>query len=270
MKSSEMTPHLTDDDLVLHFYGEARPGREADVEEHLRACPACQLVWTDLVETLKLVDAARVPEPEADFEQKMWARVQQALPAGESDTASHTRVLPFRLRQRLVVPFAIVATAAAAVFLVFALTGRLDRTNTSNDSQQAAARVPLDRAAHERVLLTALDGHFQRSEMLLVEMMNASASGATDELGFERQTADDLLSSSRLYRQSAQQNGNVRLAQMLDELELVLVEIARTPDHADRNDLRSLRARIENDDLLFKVRAVSRQIEERQKTLATE
>jgi len=267
-----MTPHPTDDDLVLHFYGEARPGHEAAVEEHLRACPACQAVWTDLAETLKLVDNARAPEPDDAFEQRIWARVQDAISAPEADVAPASgRVLPFRMRDRFAIPVALLATAAAAVILVFALTGRfLPTTTAPKPPAVTKATMPLDRAARERVLLTALDDHFQRSEMLLVELMNASATGSTDELGFERQTADDLVASSRLYRQSAQLNGNVRLAQMLDDLELVLVEIARTPDRVDRTDLRSLRARIENDDLLFKVRAVSKQIEERQKTLATE
>jgi Zn-finger nucleic acid-binding protein len=266
-----MTPHLTDDDLVLHFYGEARPGHEAAVEEHLRTCPACQAVWTDLAETLRLVDNARAPEPDDAFEQRMWARVQDALSAPDVDVApARGRVLPFRISDRFAVPFAMLATAAAAVILVFALTGRLWPTAAPKAPAVTKATTTLEPAARERVLLTALDEHFQRSEMLLVELMNASATGTADELRFERQTADDLVASSRLYRQSAQLNGNVRLAQMLDELELVLVEVARAPDRVDRTDLRSLRARIENDDLLFKVRAVSKQIEERQKSLATE
>ena len=109
-------------------------------------------------------------------------------------------------------PFAVLATAAAAVFVVFALTGHVWRPGEPAVSRVSPVRVPLDPAARERVLLTALDDHFQRSEMLLIEVMNASASSSGDELGFERDTADDLVASSRLYRQTAA-NGNARLAQ---------------------------------------------------------
>jgi hypothetical protein len=102
-----------------------------------------------------------------------------------------------------------------------------------------------------------------------VEVMNTPEAGAV-ELGFERDTADELLGSSRLYRLSAQQNGDARLAQMLEDLESVLVEIARSPEHVTRRDFDSLRARIADDNLLFKVRAVSKQIHERQRSLSTE
>jgi hypothetical protein len=275
MKDHEMisTPHPTEDELILHFYGESQPDDEAILDAHLRSCPACAAIWADLSDTLKLTDSARVPEPDATFEQKMWARIQPVLPTEDdlgAPQSTAARLLPFRLRTPLQVAAGI-AAAAAIVALVVASgrIGRTDRLPRTVASTASAASTPADRAARERVLLTALDEQFQRSELLLVEVMNAEQSGTT-ELGFERQTADDLLASGRLYRAAAQQNGNVRLAQMLEELELVLVEIARSPDRMDQRDLSSLRARIENDDLVFKVRALTKQIEGRQKTLATE
>jgi len=73
-----------------------------------------------------------------------------------------------------------------------------------------------------------------------------------------------------VYRVSATQNGDTRLAAMLQDLESVLVEIARSPDKINRQDFNSLRARIDGDNLLFKVRAVSNQIHDRQRVLSTE
>ena len=71
--------HPTEDDLILHFYGEGRDN-EARVDDHVHACPQCQEVWDDLTETLKMVDAAQVPEPDSGFERVMWARVSRELP----------------------------------------------------------------------------------------------------------------------------------------------------------------------------------------------
>jgi hypothetical protein len=264
------TPHPTEEELILHFYGDADPEDESAVDDHLRACPACQGAWTEVVETLRLADAAQVPEPDRGFEERMWARIQPALGSESTSTSSFSgsgRLLPFRLREPLRIAAGIGAVAALVALAV--ATGRLSRHAPAPAAPVAVSREAMDPAARERVLLTALDDHFQRSELLLVEVMNAEQSG-TGDLGFERQTADDLVASSRLYRAAAQQNGNVRLAQMLEDLELVLVEIARSPDRLDHRDLSSLRARIENDDLVFKVRALTKQIEGRQKSLATE
>jgi hypothetical protein len=50
---------------------------------------------------------------------------------------------------------------------------------------------------------------------------------------------------------------------MLDDLEPVLVEVARSPVRLDQQDRDWLRTRIDDDNLLFKVRAVTSDIRER-------
>ena len=75
------------------------------------------------------------------------------------------------------------------------------------------------------------------------------------------------MASGRLYRVTAQENGDLQLARMLDDLESVLVEVASGPEPVARKDFQSLRTRIGDQNLLFKVRAVSTQIQQRQKRL---
>jgi hypothetical protein len=98
--------------------------------------------------------------------------------------------------------------------------------------------------------------------------MNAPEATASD-FTFAREAAGDLVASGRLYRATAEQNGNTRLAAMLDDLESVLVDVAKT-DKMNTADLQSLRTRITNSNLLFKVQALANDVRERQKTLATE
>jgi hypothetical protein len=264
-----MHPHLTEDELTLHFYGDGHVDHEAAVDAHLRSCEACQAMWAEITQSLKMADAVMVPEPDAGFERAMWARIQQALPAGPPRSTVFESLFGTPETRGRLSGWFVPALSLAAAIAVVALAGRGWQAGPRAVPAGPPAARAADPAGRERVLLTALGDHFQRSEMLLVEVMNATAS-PSQELGFERQTADDLVESSRLYRQAAQQNGNARLAQMLEDLESVLVEIARSPDRVDRTDFRTLRARIDQDDLLFKVRAVSKQLEDRQKNLSTE
>jgi hypothetical protein len=245
--------HPSDDDLVLHFYGDA--DKDADrVDAHLRTCPSCAMTWAELRETLSLVDAATTPEPGAGFERVVWARLRQALPARPTAW----------WRARRLVPIA----ALAVVTIAVGITGYRWRATSPAVAPVLEAPVSAEATARrrERVLLTALDDHFEQTEVLLVELMNAPLGGGTD-LSFERSTADDLVFSGRLYRITAQQNGELHLVQMLEDLESVLVEVARGPERRTGHEVQSLRARIDDASLLFKVRAVSDVIHVRQREL---
>jgi hypothetical protein len=234
----------------------------------------CQAAWAELSTTLKLIDTTDVPEPGPEFEQTMWARIEQALPAAKTSgvifAPEFTRKRPPTsfLFKRLIP----LVGLAAAVTLAF-VAGRygvwpFTRPATTTTAPVSTAVSADAGARRERVLLTALGDHFDQTQTLLVELLNAPDGGPVD-LNFERATANELVSSSRLYRQTAQQSGHVRLAQMLEDLESVLVEVANSPEKVDKKDFDSLRKRIDGNDLLFKVRAITTEIHERQKHLST-
>ncbi len=258
--------HPTEEDLVLHFYGETGPDEERRVDDHLASCSACRQSWAELGDTLKLVDAATVPEPGEGFERVMWARVQQALPERETTRSSIWGWVPV---------FGMAAALVVAVGIGYAWRSHHESSTAPSTGTVASAggggnvvRASLSdlQKTRERVLLTALNDHFQQTEVLLTELMNSPDEGRAD-IDFERQAADDLVASGRLYRVTAQQSGDLQLARMLDDLESVLVEVANSPEHVSKKDFQSLRTRIDDQNLLFKVRAVSNQIHERQKTL---
>ena len=253
-----MTWHPSDEDLILHFYGESGADGARRVDEHLGECAACQAVWTELGETMKLVDRASMPEPGPAFERVMWARVQQSLPP--------RRQSPWAIRVLLPLAATILISAGAGGYLWRAL----HRAPATAGTPVAASTPPTARTKAtlgERVLLTALDDHFQQTQTLLIELKNAPDD--TTDLAFERAAADDLVASGRLYRIMARQNGDAQMAQMLDDLEAVLLDVARSRDQAAAGDMKALRARIESQDLLFKVRSATTQVHNRQRDLLT-
>lgn len=247
--------HPSEDDLVLLFYGDTDPNEEKALTAHVDACSVCQPLWQEIRVTLRTVDAAAVPEPPADFERVMWARVQRELDDIVVPSA------PWYVVRRWLPAGAMAAIVVALLVANRSWSGPAGGTTVPSTAEAATSQP-------ERALLVAMDDHLERSELLLVELMNAPA----DEVlrpDFERGTADDLLWSGRLYRQTATHTGNAELAAMLEDLEGVLVEIARAPGELKRADLDALRARIEQDDLIFKVRVVTDEVRERQKTIVT-
>jgi hypothetical protein len=199
----------------------------------------------------------------------MWARIQGALPDARPtvSTWSAWRWMPaLGMAAAVVLAVAIgYAWRASHDPHVVATPATTTSASTAGPAIERTSATDLKKT-RERVLLAALSEHFQQTEVLLTEIMNSPDSGPS-EVDFERTSAGDLVASGRLYRVTAQENGDLQLARMLDDLEGVLVEVARGPEHVARKDFQSLRTRIGDQNLLFKVRAVSTQIQQRQKSL---
>jgi hypothetical protein len=121
----------------------------------------------------------------------------------------------------------------------------------------------VDNGVRERVLLVAVGDHLERSRMVLVELANAGAPAAGRlDISYEQKTAEDLLESNRLYRQTAATNGDVATAALLEELERVLLEIAHSPSEVSARQLEELRRQIEDRGILFKVKVFGSRVEQ--------
>src|SRR6202030_461550 len=117
----------------------------------------------------------------------------------------------------------------------------------------------------ERSLVMAVGEHLGRSEMVLVELANSGpqSAGQMVNISGEQRRAEDLLEENRLYRQTALEQGDSALAGVLDELERVLLDVAHSPQQVTPVQLEGIRQRMEAQGILFKVRVVGKELQER-------
>ena len=145
--------------------------------------------------------------------------------------------------------------------------GRLmPRERTAAPTQPAIASLEQLR---EGILLVDLNDHLEQSQLMLVELVSAEDQQPSD-LAEEKRRAEELVAANRLYRQSALTNGDNTIADLLDELERVLVDVAASPEDGSARALSEVRRRIESKDLLFKVRVLSSEVRERQRNRVRE
>jgi len=244
--------HLTEDDLILHYYGELDAAPAARAGEHLRECADCHSNFTTLQRVLAAVESVPAVDLGEGFERKVWARLQPELEPRRTGWLSWFVLSPARL-----------AWVAGIVMLVGAafVAGRM--------SQRAPEPMVADNGSvagdlRERILLSDLTSHLDRSETMLIDLVSADPSDQV-EFTAERARAEELAADSRLYRQAALANGNTALAAVLDDLEQVLVDVAASPEKLSAGDLNDVRQRIENKGLLLKVRVMSTEVQRRQK-----
>lgn len=240
--------HLSEEEIVLHYYGDADD--EAQVRQHLAECPACRAEFERLQSLLGSVSTVEVPEPGSFFEEKMWLNIRDRLPEKPAPANS------FWLAGRKWAVAGVMAMLLVGAFLA-------GRFWPGHPAQKVKVNAPA--ADPQRIVLVAVGDHLERSQMLLVEIMNADDKSALDEA--TAMQARDLLNTNRLYRVSAQQAGDPRIAHLLDQLGRVLAEVANAPSQVSENDLRDIRARIQSDGLLFKVRVVGSEVNSRVRRL---
>lgn len=219
--------HLEEETLILHHYGESDD--PASVELHLRGCEQCREELDVIDHDLQEVGSIPAPERSADYGGEVWRAVAPRL---------------IRRRSRRTWVLAAAAVLLAGTFLA----GRLS-TRWTADVPQIAVR--------ERILLVALGEHLDRSEVLLLEVVN------TENGALGQEAARELLRESRLYRQTAYRVGDMATSEVLDELERLLLDVAHgtTPNDA-------LKSRIEEQDVLFKIRVLQTSVRAREEKFA--
>ncbi len=236
--------HVSEEQLVLLYYGES--AEAGAIDQHLGECEACRTEFRALQLVLNTVDSAPVPDRGADYGQQVWQRIEKRI--------GH-RI--GKRKTRLFAQWWIWAPAMSALLVGAFFIGRITH-------KQATTEVAKNQQIRERILMVAVGDHLERSQMVLAELTNAPDHQGKLDISDERQMASELLDDNRLYRQTARTAGNTAVANVLDDLERVLLEIAHSPTEVSSGQLDDLRQQIESRGLLFKVRVMGTKAREPQ------
>ena len=258
--------HPSEETLNDYVERDLSPAEHVRIATHLETCAGCSRFVADIQQLVREASALGPLEPPPH----VWTAIKSHVDSRQSQVDSpqqvDSREPPGQgLSPRAQRPWPRIAWAlatAALVVLAF-MTGRFvnqrEQQTASPAQTDRLARASTNEAVRERVLLVAVGDHLERSQMVLVELAHAETSGNLD-ISAERQLADDLVASNRLYRQTAQQMGQDNVAGLLDELERVLVEVARGPSTVSMRQLADIQQRIESQGILFKVKVIGSEI----------
>lgn len=241
-----MTTHFSHDEFVLAYYGEPDLGTR---REHLDSCAECRAELAHLAHVLDQVTPAEVPELDADYEARVWDRVSWRL-RGE------------KKHERRRMTWLAAAAAIALAFIGGLLVNRryttapAIATTTHGTTATVTPAASSTQQSRDRILLVVVGDHFDESERMLVELTNLTAKENDVDVSAEQARAEDLLASNRLYRRTALDRGEDRVATLLDELEPVLMQIAHGPSEMSPDELQKIQKRVETKGLVFKLRVL--------------
>ncbi len=247
-----MMKHTTEEELIAYRDGE-RTDRQ-QIAAHLQDCPECREEMARIESVFAALNTIPIPNPGEDYGRRVWQQIAPRL--REKPATVNWWESFFNTRH-----FAAAGALAAVIAIAF-LLGRISGPKSPGVTAVDANKV------RERVLVVAVGDHLGRSEMVLMELENAQPTPTgqrTLNISATQRRAESLLDENRLYRQTALKEGDQGMASTHDELERVLLDIANSPDTVTPAQFESLRKRIEARGILFKVRVVNQNLQQRNK-----
>lgn len=241
--------------LLYDYLTDALPAAERTaVEQHCASCKTCASRRDAMRDTLFIV--ARPGDSPADARpEEFWDAFAQRV---ESTIAGRRRAAPrpswtgllddiertIQLQWRTVAGFAGALTILAVAFALW----RLTPPTTPPDRTDAGTIEP----ANTTLASTRVNQYLRKSKVLLVGLTNMETpEGTSLDLTTERQVSRELIQEARYLRQ---QPLDTRSAELIDQLERILIELANMEEQTDLPNVEMIRSGIHRENLLFKIR----------------
>lgn len=251
-------------DVELYFYDEQTPADRAAFEAHLPGCAACRAALAELRTIRTALEPMRghadrpratgAPGERDDFEWRAFMRrLDRRLDAESGRPSSRPAIV--------IGVLALAATLTMGIVAGVLWQRELARRTPENlrlSAESAAAADPRSSAqsaaADPRAsAVAAAADHFERAKIVLLGLANkdAATSGSND-WSYERALAASLLPDTRLHRLAALEAGDPELADLLNDLEVLLLQASFASD-SDRATLSRLQRYINRRDLLVRM-----------------
>lgn len=234
--------HLSEEEQMEMYYDE---GSEA-VKAHLKTCRECAAEYAKFRRSLDAIKEEHVPHRGPDYGDFVWQAMRPQL-------------IPYEKKAKGWIGWnwwKISTAAAACLALMIAafIGGRYWEHSRTGSSDAAGSGSAQNSKPQQKVVLVVLTDHLDRTERLLVQLNHADLRDRAESAQLQTE-ARELLASNRLYRVSANKEGDPALAGALDRLEGVLAEIANDP-HLTAADLERVRKDMNTSGILFEVRVL--------------
>ncbi|MFL5383308.1 MAG: zf-HC2 domain-containing protein [Longimicrobiaceae bacterium] len=220
MLHEEWTDRLSD-----YLDGELPPGERLALEEHLRGCPACRGVLEQLRAVRVRAAALGHDEPGPH----VWRSIAERIGHPEVSADDPRDELAARRAKKIRFPWLQAGAAAAAVLALGIGIGRFSKGPERLPTARVEAPAPGTPMTGDAYRV-AVAQHLSRTETLLTSFRAEAAGGRVDAAAVE--WAGQMLSTTRLLLDSPAAD-DPRLRTLLEDLELVLAQIAALPTRPD-------------------------------------
>lgn len=236
--------------LTEKLFGELEAHRAHELEQHLAECAACRATLAELQSVLQAVGKPARPHMPEHFWEGYWDRLRVRMEREPQAGAT----LWERLRARFALRWhpALRLAAAAALVLLGIVIGRNFRTPA--EQTVAVQTVEPNQSAQVEAIDLRTSQLLERSKILLLGVVNEDFTAAsTGDLVQQRKYSRELLTEVRSLQTVLPNSPDRRLLQLVEQLELVLMQIAALEIDQDLQNVELVREGINREGLLLKI-----------------
>ncbi len=269
----------SDESLILYFYSELDAIEADKLEQELQQNETLRNRYQNLVEVLRVSQTEAIPEPSEMLNQNIMAAVHRSIDQHHlsADADNHNQKQNINKLQAFFHQFKWLNAISFAVIAVFSFSlfylGRIsveqlpERMHADVENSNSQQQPNFSNSQSQRVLYQSLQQHLDSSNRLLTTVSNTESQEAAS-INQRMQYLDDLLAFNRLYRRLLEKNGDQQLAQVLRQMESILIEIKNADSSTDsefslnEQQLESVKQRLNHSDLIFKIRVSKQKIKQ--------
>ena len=261
------------DDLILFYYGELNHDENREVRNALASSGELQQEYAELCDFLDNNARMEVPPAESNLNQRIMAGVFQEAEkqaahkekkVNEKSTSDTIGWLSLGNWPKLAgISFALSFVVISIFFL--------GRWSSPNKQPISIAETPINSmekreffSAEEsrRVLLNNVSSHFEIGGRLFTLVSNGNGE-VSEQLEARKETIEELVALNRLYRRIAEKTGDKQLANLLHQMESILIEINNTDASSASSDIDYLKERLDNSDLIYRLKVTNKKIDQK-------
>lgn len=199
--------------------------------DHKSSCPDCNSLFVEMKSTLNLMDKAQRPEPDPEFWQNYWGNLEVRLDENSQRKRAKTGWWQKISQVTTIQPRLTLQLAGGLALLLFGIIigksvfttdipqGSLS-SNEINEYTTVATKADINQRA---------DRFLHRSKLLLLGLVNMDENQDEPlEINFahQRQISQELIDETSILKDDLGQSDQIRLRELISDLELVLLQIA--------------------------------------------
>jgi len=229
--------------FVEALYGELSGDALQEFETHLHGCETCAAEFKRLKATLQTMNQRSRETVDEPFFENYWERLSDRMNAEN---------FPEQKTSRQKFPkWGYQISAAAAILLLGIIIGRF----WMNMPGQAPPPVAQKNVQHE-MLQARTTQYLEKSKVLLLGLVNLDTEAhdpETIDLQRFQSVSQQLLRETGALKPALQKSREQRLGQLVNDLEVILMQIANLESREDVRGIEIIRNGVERQGVLFKI-----------------